>query len=72
VPDHGLPLWPLCQRPTTAPYSLYLCCEPEPLTLFGPGERHRTKESFQGCIDKPPGTSRLGFEIEIDEDGARH
>jgi hypothetical protein len=25
-----------------------------------------------GGIDDPPGTSRLGFEIEIDEDGARH
>ena len=25
-----------------------MCCEPEPLTLFGPGERHRTKEPFQG------------------------
>lgn len=38
-------------------YVAYLRCEPEPLTLFGPSERHRTKEPVQG---QPAGLPTFG------------
>ena len=47
--------WQLRRRPPQ--HSLYICCEPEPLTLLGPSERHGTKEALQG---QPAGLPTFG------------